>query len=179
MVKPSELSEHSSLLLQALLPRYLDKVWTPAAIVYGIIIWAAVTSRSCANTVLPLSAVTYSFQVLTSSSMCCKHGSCFQTCLISLAIFGQLAFMYYIFCSLFTGSVPSGDRWCVSDPGAAEAGIWPHFLHWQQHSGQTSDGGCSSPPHTSDPGAWRKEPLLYRQELWHQSRLPVPHHSSE
>lgn len=33
VVKPSELSEFSSLLLRALLPRYLDQVWTPAAIV--------------------------------------------------------------------------------------------------------------------------------------------------
>lgn len=33
VVKPSELSEFSSLLLRTLLPRYLDQVWTLAAIV--------------------------------------------------------------------------------------------------------------------------------------------------
>ena len=51
VLKPSELSEYSSLLLRALLPRYLDKVWTPAAIVDGVMLWAAVTLKPCANTV--------------------------------------------------------------------------------------------------------------------------------
>lgn len=51
VLKPSELSEYSSLLLRALLPRYLDKVWTPAAIVDGVMLRAAVTLKPCANTV--------------------------------------------------------------------------------------------------------------------------------
>ncbi len=74
---------------------------------------------------------------------------------------------------LCTGSVPSGDGWSCRDPGAAEAEIWPHFLHRQQHSGQSGDGGCSSSPHTSDPGAGREEPLLHRQELWHHCCMSV------
>lgn len=65
VVKPSELSEYSALLLRALLPRYLDKVWTPAAIVIvgGIMCRAAVTSEA-------------SYQHSTVHHSCVRPGGC-------------------------------------------------------------------------------------------------------
>uniref|UniRef100_A0A8C2XFA4 Aldehyde dehydrogenase 3 family, member A1 n=1 Tax=Cyclopterus lumpus TaxID=8103 RepID=A0A8C2XFA4_CYCLU len=45
VVKPSELSEHSSLLLRALLPRYLDKVRTPELFQKGFIMSLVTTFR--------------------------------------------------------------------------------------------------------------------------------------
>lgn len=46
VVKPSELSEFSTLLLRALLPHYLDKVWTPATVVDGVMMLSCCSGKA-------------------------------------------------------------------------------------------------------------------------------------